>query len=121
MRIDDRKVNGSITIDNTDFVAVFNIIIDQNVPRWVFWDHATNGPTPIDPGIVVHDLNRAFRRSPLTMLRFNIGAVIDTKSVYFSPRIYATNANNEIEIDIGELMPNKKLTISLTTGEITLA
>lgn len=36
MRIDDRKVNGSITIDNTDLVAVFNIIIVQNEPRWVF-------------------------------------------------------------------------------------
>ena len=121
MKFDDRKVNGSITIDNIDLVAVFNIMIVGNVPEWAFWNHATNGPARIDPSIVVRDLNRAFRRSPLTMLRFNIGVVIDTKTVYFSPPIYTLNANDEIEIDIGELMPNKKLTISLPTGDITLA
>lgn len=121
MRINDQKVNGSITIDNTGLVAVFNIIIVGNVPRWAFWNYATNDQEQIDPGIVVHDLNRAFQRSPLTMIRFNIGAIIDTKTVYFSPPIYAINTSHEIEIDIGELKPGKKLTISLTTGDITLA
>ena len=120
MRIDNRKVNGSITIDNTDIVDAFNIGIVGGVPNFVFWNHTTNGPEQIDPGIVVHDLRRAFLRSPLTMLRFNIRAVIDTKTVYFSPPTYALNPKNEIEIDIGELMLNKKLTISLDTGDITL-
>lgn len=36
MRIDNRRVNGSITIDNTDLVAVFNIMIVGDVPAWVF-------------------------------------------------------------------------------------
>lgn len=120
MRIDNRRVNGSITIDNTDLVAAFAIQIDGGVPKWVFWNHATDDPEQIDPGIVVHDLNRAFLRSPLTMLRFNISTLIDTKTVYFSPLTYALNPKNEIEINIGELMPNKKLTISLDTGDITL-
>lgn len=121
MRIDDRKVNGSIMIDNTDIIAGFNIMINRNVPEWVFWNHATNIAEQIDPGIVVHDLHRAFQRSPLSMLRFNISAVIDAKTVYFSPPTYALNSTNEIEINIGELMPDKKLTISLDTGDITLA
>lgn len=120
MRIDNRKVNGSITIDNTDIVDVFNIVIVQGVPKWAFWNHATQNTNQIDPGIVVHDINRALQRSPITMLRFNISAVIDTKTLYFTPLIYALNANNEIEIYIGELMPDKTLKISLDTGDITL-
>ena len=120
MRINDRKVNGSIMIDNTDIVDAFNINIAQGVPEWAVWNRATKILEQIDPGIVVHDLHRAFLRSPLTMLRFNISAVIDAKTVYFSPPTYALNPSNEIEIDIGELMPDKKLTISLDTGDITL-
>lgn len=36
MRIDDRKVNGSITICDTDIVAGFNIRIVGGVPKFVF-------------------------------------------------------------------------------------
>lgn len=36
MRIDERKVNGSIMIDNTDIIDGFTIMINRNVPEWVF-------------------------------------------------------------------------------------
>lgn len=124
MRIDNRKVNGSIKIDNTDLVAVFNIMIDGETPSWVFWNPATNGPEKIDPGIVVHDLNRVFQRSKTTMLRFNIVLSAGNDYVYFSPTFYAINGKKEIKIniafDIADGMYNRTITISLTTGDITL-
>ena len=122
MRIDDRKVNGSIMIDNTDIVDAFNIRIVGGVPEWVFWNHATNGPEQIDPDIVVHDLNRALRRSPLTMLRFNVSEVNEDITTYFSPSTYTLSTDNLLTFDIKELIPNKEvMQISLTEGFVTLA
>lgn len=124
MRIDNCRVNGSIKIDNTDLVTVFNIMIDGETPSWVFWNPATNGPEKIDPGIVVHDLNRVFQRSQTTMLRFNILLSVANEDVYFSPPFYSINGKKEIKINvainIADGMYNRTLTISLTTGDITL-
>ena len=121
MKINDRKVNGSITIDNTDIVDAFNIRIVGGVPKWAFWNHATNSPEQIDPGIVANDLNRALQRSPLTMLRFNIGLVTEDGTSYFSPSAYELYNDNRIIIYIKELIPNKDaIQIFLTDGDITL-
>ena len=122
MRIDDRKVNGSIMIDNTDIVDAFNIRIVGSVPEWVFWNHATNGPEQIDSGIVVNDLNRALRRSPLTMLRFNISKVDGDMTTYFSPSSYTLSSDNLLVFSIKELIPDKDvMQISLNEGFIALA
>ena len=121
MKIDNRKVNGSIMIDNTDIVDAFNIIIVGGVPEWVFWNHATNDPKPIDSGIVVHDLNRALRRSPLTMLRFNIIKVDADMNTYFSPSSYTLSSDNLLVFSIKELIPDKDvMQISLNEGFIML-
>lgn len=120
MKIDNRKVNGSITIDNADIIDAFNIRIVEGVPNWAFWNHATNSPEQIDPGIVAHDLNRALQRSPLTMLRFNIGLVVDDGTSYFSPSSYKLYTN-QITINIKELIPDKDvMRIFLTDGDIML-
>ena len=121
MRIDDRKVNGSIMIDNTDIVDAFNIRIVGGVPEWVFWNHATNGPEQIDPDIVMHELNRAILRSPLTMLRFNISEFDGNITTYFSPSTYTLSTDNLLVIGIKELIPDKEaIQISLTEGFIDL-
>lgn len=86
-----------------------------------FWNHATNSQEQIDSSIVVHDINRALRRSPLTMLRFNISEVNEGITTYFSPSTYTISTDNILAIDIKELIPNKDvIQISLTEGFITL-
>lgn len=121
MRIDDRKVNGSIMIDNTDIVDAFNIRIVGGVPEWFFWNHATNSPEQIDPGIVLHDLKRALRRSPLTMLRFNVVLVNEDLNTYYSPSTYTLSSANLLAFSIKELIPGKDvLQILLNDGTIFL-
>lgn len=90
MRIDDRKVNGRLSIDATDIVEGSNIAILENDPKWVVGDQDTRNIIPIDPGIVVPPLSS-----------------------------YAESAT-DITLDIGALIPDKKLTISRTTGVITM-
>lgn len=119
MRIDDRKVNGRISIDATDIVEGFNIAILENDPKWVVWDQDTRNIIPIDPGIVVPRLISTIQRSRLTPLRFYLSMPSGEETRILSLSSYAETAT-DITLDIGALIPDKKLTISRTTGVITM-
>lgn len=71
--------------------------------------------------IVAARIRNLTNACPLNMLRFCITRVSETGTAFLCPASYKKGFRNDIVIDIGEIMPDKKLTISLTTGDITLA
>lgn len=121
MRIDNRRVNAQVTLESTDFIQGFTILITGNVPRWVYWDVDRKEYYSIDPSIVAARIIDLINAYPANMIRFSILRVSETDKAILCPSTYKGTGNNNIEIDIGALIPNKKLTISLNTGDITLA
>lgn len=121
MRIDNRRVNAQVNIESTDIITGFTILIVGDVPGWVYWDFDRNEYGTIDPRIVAARIAGLIKECPINILRFGIVRMSETGPAMLCPSTYKKANDNGIEIDIGELMPDKKLTISLTTGDITLA
>lgn len=121
MRIDNRRVNAQVNLESTDIITGFMIIIHGDTPGWFYWDLDRKQYDPIDPSIVAARLVGLLLECPMSMLRFVIRRATESSGItMLCPSVYTIKGGN-IVIDIGELMPNKKLTISLTTGDITLA
>lgn len=118
MRIDDRKVNGRITIEPGDIIKPWMILIDLQGGQWI-------------DGV---DENRRIRKIPDSMA----GAAISAAANAFAPLslmvlvmgpdpmvlpfpLYSFNQiANVLTIDIDKLMPNKTLEIALPSGSITV-
>lgn len=122
MKIDNRKVNGQVNLEPTDLITGFNIrIAGNNAPVWTEWNFERKEPENIDPSIVAARIRNLKNAYPENMLRFCITRVSESGTARLCPASYKQGFRNDIVIDIGEIMPEKHLTISLTTGEITLA
>lgn len=122
MRIDNRRVNAQVNLESTDLITGFNIrIAGNNAPVWTEWNLERKEEENIDPSIVAARIRNLMNAYPSNMLRFCIIRVSESGTAWLCPASYKRGFRNDIVIDIGEIMPEKHLTISLTTGDITLA
>ena len=120
MRIDDRRVNGQVNLEPTDIIEGFTIVIHGDTPGWFYWDIDRNTYEPIDPSIVAARIVSLLLECPMNILRFGIRRVTESSGItMLCPSAY-TIKGGDIIIDIEALIPNRKLTISLTTGDITM-
>lgn len=120
MRIDDRSVNGQVNLEPTDIMEGFTIVIHGDTPGWFYWDMDREMYEPIDPSIVAARIVSLLRERPMNILRFGIRRATESSgTTMLCPSAYTIKGGNVV-IDIEALIPNKKLTISLTTGDITM-
>lgn len=115
MRYDDRKANGFAEIEATDSVNGFTIAVDGDTAHWVYGIRSET-PRTIPNAEVLAELQYAIPR--VDHLRFTV-YVFDTDATVFVPAAYVETAET-ITIDIGEVVPGKKLTISRATGAIAV-
>lgn len=114
MRIDDRKVNGQITIDARDVVNGFTIVIMEDGPRWVA---DATGKNLLDPRVAVSQLN-SILDAGIMAIRFTI--IIANKPVYKVITSPNYTINDGITIDVSAVVSDKVLKIDLTTGQISI-
>lgn len=117
MRIDDRKVNGRVMIDALDPVDGFNITVVGDHAEWKRLGYA------LDPGAAVKRLNDMLDPDGIPLgVRFCITAIGNQSYKVLSLPVYTLNVTAKtITIDISALIADKKLTIALDTGVITVA
>ena len=115
MRIDERKVNGRVVLDDLDPVDGFNILINDANIIWEFLG------SPLDPGVAAKRLTAMLEDGAVPLgVRFCIVAVDGSSYKVLSLPPYTVNKiANTVTIDITALAANKKLTIALDTGDIT--
>nr|DAE19164.1 MAG TPA: hypothetical protein [Siphoviridae sp. ctCUc43] len=116
MRIDDRKVNGCVSLDAVDPVDGFKIFINQDGAKWSL------GDSTVDPAVVATHIKRVLADSRVPFVRFYVTiADTDTRTVLCQPNYTLDDAEKSIEIDIKALVSDKILSIALDTGVITFA
>lgn len=115
MRIDDRKVNGRVRLDALDPVDGFNILVESTGATWQWLG------SPLDPAVAAIRLDAMLGDAIPLALRFCIFARQDQVYRVLSLPMYTVNLTAKtITIDIAALVADKKLTIALDTGVITV-
>lgn len=117
MRIDDRKVNGRVSLDALDPVDGLNILVESTGATWQ-WRGSRLDPevAAIRLAAVLEDVIRI----PLA-LRFCIVVGEGNSFKVLSQPVYTVNGDaRTITIDIKDLGADKKLTIAVDTGVITV-
>lgn len=116
MRIDDRKVNGRIMLDALDSVDGFNILVESTGATWQWRG------SPLDPAVAAIRLDAMLGDAIPLALRFCIFARDNQRYKVLSLPVYTVDKTAKtITIDITALVADKKLTIALDTGVITVA
>lgn len=116
MRIDNRKVNGRVLLDDLDPIDGFNILVNGTNAIWEFLG------SPLDPGVAAKRLTAMLEDGAVPLgVRFCIVTVDGPSYKVHSPPVYTVNKiANTVTIDITALVANKKLTIALDTGVISV-
>lgn len=116
MRIDDRKVNGRVLLDALDPVDGFNILVESTGATWQWRG------SPLDPEVAAIRLDAMLEDTVPLGVRFCITAAEGQSYKVLSLPVYTVNKTAKtITIDITALVADKKLTIALDTGVITVA
>lgn len=117
MRIDDRKVNGRVLLDAVDPIDGFNITVTGSHAEWKWLGYS------LDPGVAVKRLNEMLDADEIPLgVRFCITAIGNQSYKVLSLPVYTLDVTAKtITIDISALIPDKKLSIPLDTGIITVA
>ena len=121
MKIDDRKVNGLITIEPSDTVDGLKILIDKatNLAQWMTGFTEDNSMIPLSPAVAAAYLQNTLRT--LQSTRFIITTVSLAGAEVWQFPVYRVTMNRDtISIDIDAIMAGKKLKITVLTGEIAL-
>ena len=113
MRIDDRKVNGRITIDAIDVVNGFTIAMIEDELVWVT---DASGVNRLDPGVAVSQLNSVL--DAVMAIRFTI--IIANRQVYKVITSPNYTIDDGITIDISTVVSGKELKIDLETGQLSV-
>ena len=116
MRIDDRKVNGRVLLDALDPVDGFNILVTSTGATWQ-WLGST-----LDPGAAAKRLTAMLEADAVPLgVRFCIIAADGTSYKVLSLPVYTVDKTAKtVTIDLTALIVDKKLTIALDTGVITV-
>ena len=116
MKIDDRKVNGRVLLDDLDSVDGFNILINGTNIIWEFRG------SPLDPGVAAKRLTVMLEDGAVPLgVRFCIVAIDGPSYKVLSLPMYTVNKTaNTVKIDITALAANKNMKIALDTGDITI-
>lgn len=114
MRIDNRKVNGQITIDARDVVNSFTIMMAKNEPMWVA---DATGKRRLDPRVAVSQLN-SILDAHIMAIRFTI--IIANRPVYKVITSPNYTIDTGITIDISPFVSGKELKIDLETGQLSV-
>lgn len=116
MRIDNRKVNGRVLLDDLDPVDGFNILINGDNIIWEFRG------SPLDPGVAAKRLTATLEDGAVPLgVRFCIVAIDGPSYRVLSLPMYTVNKTaNTVTIDITAFVANKQLKIALDTGDITV-
>lgn len=121
MRIDDRKVNGQITIEPEDTVDGLKILLDTTGPKWVAGFNPDGSPIYARNAAVADKLNAALATlQPLHFIVMTIN-LLDAKGTVYPERAYDIALNRDtITIDVNDIKVGKKLKITVLTGAIEL-
>lgn len=115
MRIDDRKVNGRVSLDAVDPVDGFKIFINSDGATWSL------GDSTVKPAVVAASIKRVLADSKVPFVRFYITIADASKRlILLQPSYELDDSETTITIDISAIVPDKKLTIALDTGVITV-
>lgn len=115
MRIDNRKVNGRVSIDALDPVDGFNILVESTGATWQWLGQ------PLDREVAALRLDAMLGDTVPLGVRFCIMAADAQSYKVLSLPVYTVNKTAKtITIDITALVADKKLTIALDTGVITV-
>lgn len=117
MRINDRKVNGRVWIDALDPVEGFSILIEKTsaTANWQWLGD------PRDPELAALRLAMLGDTVPRFGVRFCITAIADQIYRVLSLPVYTVDKiAKTVTIDITALVADRKLIISLDTGDITV-
>lgn len=118
MRIDNRKVNGRITIDREDTIETWYVMVTISGGVWFSEIDKKGEPIPIPDsvaGVSIFTSIRAFKPVFLTIV-----TNFDELKLLPMPAFSLDSEGTKLSIDIGELITGKTLEIALPSGTITV-
>lgn len=120
MRIDDRKVNGRITIDPEDIIGAWSIVVDESTAVWFEGVDKNHMPIELSAGVAGSYIETALKA--YNPVEFMIFTKRESGDIVVLPRpVYTVdNAISKCSIDIGELITGMILEIALPSGSITV-
>lgn len=120
MRIDDRKVNGRVTIDPGDTVDSLTILLADEGPKWVTGFNPNASPIYASDSAVASVLKSALvTAQPLRFCVLNL-ALPGGGHVHPARAYAVTLDRTAITIDIDDILVGKVLRIAVATGAVTL-
>lgn len=121
MRIDDRKVNGRITIEATDAVQCFVIGVVNGAPAWIEGFDEDSKPITRNSAAVAAQLKILLGDHAGPPVRFSVVESNGASVTVFTSVLYnVSTVTNTLTINLGGMTPNKEISVSLDTGAITI-
>ena len=121
MRIDNRKVNGQITIEPGDTVDGLKILWNDTEINWISGFESDISPIILSDATAAAYLQTALATmQPLKFIIMRLVTLIGEGIVY-PERTYSCSLDRKtIFIDVNDLQAGKKLKITVLTGAIEL-
>lgn len=121
MRIDDRRVNGKITIESGDVVDGIKIVMNDTEINYVAGFAPNMSPVILSDATVAAYLQTALATmQPLNFIIMDLNKQIG-EGIVFPDRPYSCSLDrNTIYIDINDIIQGKRLKITVLTGAIEL-
>lgn len=120
MRIDNRKVNGQITIDPEDIINAWTILVAGQTAEWISGIDKTKQPIALSASVAGTYIKTALDAfNPVQFAIMTVGTSGDHKVLPMPAYTYDTPVT-KLSIDIGAIMVGHTLEIALPTGAITV-
>lgn len=120
MKIDNRKVNGQITIEREDIIQAWTIMVHNQTAGWFAGIDKNGIPVPVPAQVAGAYIKTALAAvNPVQFAIMTYGTSGDLKTLPMAA--YAVNQDNtKLSIDIGEIIAGVLLEIALPSGAITV-
>lgn len=119
MRIDNRKVNGRITIDWQDLINVLTILVKGREAMWITGVDKTQEPIKLSASVAGTYIKTAL--DAFNPVYITVTMKTDTGFTVLPMPVYAlSRTNDKLSMDIGELITGVILEIALPSGTITV-
>lgn len=118
MKIDDRKVNGRITIDREDIICTWTVLVSPMGGVWVSEIDKKRQPVLIPDSVAGAFIDTAIKA--FKPVFFTIMSEADGSKILPMPAFSLNVERTRLSIDIGEVITGKTLEIALPSVTITV-
>lgn len=120
MRIDDRKVNGRLTIEQEDTIRTWMIVVDGQGADWFAGFDETKRPFLLPNGVAGAHIKTAITAFDPVQFTIILFGTSGNFKILPMPAYTVDHGVTKLSIDIGELIAGVILDIDLPSGLITV-